>query len=188
MFGDQIHRSRHLNLEWEFYSLSRLPKHLFDLLIFQEDQAFFTHRGYSLPDIYIVLKDSLWLGHPIRGASTLTQQLARSLFLGREKSLWRKLVELKIARLLEQELDKKTILELYFNHVYWGRGSYGIATASQIYFDLEPSALQPEHSIFLIGILPHPSACLQWKSCKDKGVLRRMARLRNYLSKIETSQ
>ena len=163
-----------------FYKLRKIPQELIDFLIFQEDQTFFRHGGYSLRDIFIVFRDYIWKGHRLRGASTLTQQLARSLFLDRKKSLERKFKEFRIARILEKELDKEQILELYLNHVYWGHGAHGIGAASKVYFKKEPRALAPHESIFLISILPHPSACPQLDSCKNEGVLRRMRRLQKF--------
>lgn len=173
----QLFRSRSIE---NFHDLKQIPQELIDLLIFQEDQTFFSHGGYSLRDIFIVFRDRIWRGHRLRGASTLTQQLARSLFLDREKSLRRKLNEFQIARVLEKELDKNKILELYLNHAYWGHGAYGIAAASQLYFRRKAINLNSRQSIFLVSILPHPSACRYPHSCKNKGVLRRMRRLKNF--------
>ena len=174
---EQLFQSRSIA---NFYSLKKIPQELIDFLIFQEDQTFFSHNGYSPRDIFIVFRDYIWKGHRLRGASTLTQQLARSLFLDREKSIARKLNEFRIARILERELDKNQILELYLNHAYWGHGAYGIGAASKLYFMKEPISLNSRQSIFLVSILPHPSACYRIDTCKNKGILRRMRRLMKF--------
>ena len=170
-----------------FHSFNKIPQRLIDFLIFQEDQTFFRHGGYSLRDIFIVFRDYIWKGHRLRGASTLTQQLARSLFLDREKSLWRKFNEFRIARILERELEKEKILELYLNHAYWGYGVYGIGAASQLYFKQKPANLSARQSIFLVSILPHPSACRRLETCQNEGVLRRMQRLKKFQDRRNSS-
>lgn len=163
-----------------YHTLEELSQHTIDFLIFQEDQSFFSHSGYSLRDIFIVLYDYIFKGNRLRGASTITQQLARSLFINRQHSLGRKLVELHFARLLEKQLSKEQILELYFNHVYWGRGVFGIGSASRIYFDCEPKFLSPHQSMFLTSLLPYPAACYNLSTCTNKGVLRRMKHLQRW--------
>ena len=160
-----------------YVSLAKVPQYLIDFLIFQEDQNFFSHNGYSLRDIFIVFRDYIWKGHRLRGTSTLTQQLARALFLNQEKSIWRKITELRIAFILERNLTKEQILELYLNHVYWGHGVFGLAEASQLYFSKQVKYLKPRETSFLVSILPKPSACRFLRICKDEGVLRRMKRL-----------
>ena len=90
-----------------YHKLQELPQYMIDFLLFQEDQGFFAHSGYSLKNIFIVLYDYVFKGDRLRGASTLTQQLARSLFISREHSIRRKLVELRLARVLEKEFDKE---------------------------------------------------------------------------------
>ncbi len=164
----------------KFHNLEALPKYLGSLLLFQEDQGFYSHQGYSLRDIFIVLRDYIWKGHRLRGASTVTQQLARSLFLDREETLWRKIKELYLAQILERDFSKEKILSLYFNHIYWGRGAHGIAAAGRIYFNTEPAFISLKQGIFLISILPQPSACLHLLQCTDEATVRRMYRLEKY--------
>ena len=166
-----------------YHTIEQVPQHTIDFLIFQEDQNFFQHAGYSLRDIFIVLYDHIWKGDRLRGASTLTQQLVRSLFIAPERSLGRKLVELRLARFMEQQLSKTQIIELYLNYVYWGQGVYGIGAASRKYFRRQPQALSVRQSVFLISLLPYPAACHRLSACRDKGILRRMRRLQNYYDK-----
>ena len=166
-----------------YHTLEQLPQYTIDFLIFQEDQNFFEHSGYSLRNIFIVLYDHIFKGDRLRGASTLTQQLVRSLFIDREPSFRRKLIELRLARAMEQHLNKKQILELYFNYVYWGKGGNGIGAASRIYFKKQPQFLSIRQSIFLVSLLPYPASCYNLKQCRNEGVLRRMNRLERWYLK-----
>jgi penicillin-binding protein 1A len=92
----------------------------------------------------------------VRGASTLTQQLAKNLFLSREKSLKRKLQELALAFLLEAALGKDRILEIYLNVIEWGPGLYGLRPAARHYFGKDPGALSPKEMAFLVVMIPGP--------------------------------
>ncbi len=164
----------------DYVYLKEAPSYLLDLLVFQEDQNFYFHRGYSLPDMFITLRDFLFRGHRLRGASTITQQLARTLFLGREVNLKRKILEIKYSRLLEKNMDKQKILEWYINHVFWGLGIHGIKAASKRYFHTEPKNISLEQSYFLVSLLPNPSSCSSYINCHNKGVQRRINRLKKY--------
>ncbi len=168
--------------------LEQIPNYLIEFLLFQEDQTFFSHNGYSLREIYVTWKDFLLKGHRLRGASTITQQLARTLFLGRQKSLRRKFIELRIARLLESHLSKEEILELYLNHVYWGHSAYGLAMASLLYFDTLPILLTRKQAAFLISILPTPTACSKPYYCNNPTITRRMERLTNRAGSTKPGQ
>lgn len=161
----------------ESIRLDAVPEHFTAMLLFQEDQAFFDHGGYSAREIYIVLRDYLVRGDRLRGASTITQQLARALFLSQERSLRRKLLEFRTALLLEHRLTKLQILELYINHVYWGARLTGLAEASRHYFRTDAARLSRHQAALLIAILPEPNACQNLLRCADAGVLRRAQRL-----------
>ncbi len=154
-----------------------VPKHFTAMLLYQEDQAFFDHHGYSAREIYIVLRDYALRGDRLRGASTITQQLARALFLSQERSLRRKLLEFRAAILLEHRLTKLQILELYVNHVYWGARLTGLAAAARHYFGKAPAQLSREEAALLVAILPEPNACPRLRRCDDEGVVRRAQRL-----------
>ena len=169
-----------------YVPLEQLPQSLRRALIFQEDQAFLHHRGYSLREIRSALFDALFRFRRLRGASTITQQLARTLFLKRSNTLRRKLIELRIARILESELEKEHILELYLNNVYWGRNRYGIAAASSRYFGKSPGALTLEESAFLVALLPNPDGCQAparraFQECRLERIGFRHRRLTRYL-------
>lgn len=163
--------------------LQNLPESVIEGLLLQEDQAFYSHAGYSRREIAIVLYGFLFEGRRLRGASTLTQQLARTLFLSRERSLRRKLLELRLSQLLEARLSKDRILELYLNTVYWGAENRGVAAAARHYFDRSASRLRPEQAAFLVALLPNPAVCPR-APCDDPGAARRAARIERYLAAL----
>lgn len=145
-------------LEVEWIRLGELPKDWVSYLVQVEDRRFYSHKGYSLSDIHSTLLSSILFFRKIRGASTITQQLARTLFLSREKSLFRKWKEIQIASALEEELGKEEILEYYMNSVYWGRGMSGLSQAAKYYFRRKPVELESNQFKALIQILKKPDA------------------------------
>ena len=104
----------------------------------------------------------------MRGASTITQQLAKNLFLSREKSLHRKLQELALAFLLESTLGKDRILEIYLNVIEWGPGLYGLRPAARHYFGKEPRALTPKEMAVLVALIPGP---IKYQRSFEEGAL-----------------
>ena len=154
----QLH-SKTLSQKW--INLNQLPNGVVEYLIEIEDKRFYHHRGISLTDIQNALFHFLFLGKKMRGASTITQQLARTLFLKKSNKLERKWKEMQIALALEKIWDKKTILEYYLNHVYWGLNLYGIQNASTYYFEKNPSELETDEWKTLINILKKPNLYLK---------------------------
>ncbi|MBE7437919.1 MAG: transglycosylase domain-containing protein [Spirochaetales bacterium] len=179
VYGGELYLAKEVNIE---YPLAELPTALVQALLFQEDQAFYEHRGYHLREMGLALVDFA-SGSRLRGASTITQQLARTLFLSREKTLQRKLQELYLARLLELHLSKQEILELYLNHVYWGKNQSGIGRAARYYFASPPARLSLSQIAFLISLLPHPDQCKQ-KTCPAPLREKRQRRLERYLRSL----
>ena len=115
--------------------LKDIPDNFTKALIATEDKNFYRHHGYDLSGLIRSTVQNLLAGHVVQGASTLTQQLARVLFLNNERTFDRKLKELFIAARIEKTISKDQILEMYMNNVYLGAGAYGVEGASQIYFD-----------------------------------------------------
>jgi membrane peptidoglycan carboxypeptidase len=107
-------------------------------------------------------------GAAVRGASTITQQLAKNLFLSRERSLHRKLQELAFAFLLESALGKDRILEIYLNVIEWGPGLHGLRPAARHYFGKEPGALTPKEMAFLVTLIPGP---IKYQRSFEEGAL-----------------
>ncbi|TGL60826.1 biosynthetic peptidoglycan transglycosylase [Leptospira sarikeiensis] len=145
-------------LENDWVRLEELPSGSLEYLVEVEDYRFYRHRGYSLADIQSSLLQAILLFRRLRGASTIDQQLARTLFLSRDKTLTRKLREIRIAQALDEELGKKGVLEYYLNLVYWGRGLNGIHKSSKYYFSKHPRKLVPGEFKALIQILKKPDA------------------------------
>jgi monofunctional biosynthetic peptidoglycan transglycosylase len=121
-----------------------------------EDDAFFQHEGVDLAQLQESLEIDWAKGKFTRGASTITQQLAKNLYLSPSKNPLRKLKELIIARRLEAELKKARILEIYLNVIEWGDGIYGAEAASQAYFRSPAADLDPNEAALLAGAIINP--------------------------------
>jgi penicillin-binding protein 1A len=138
--------------------LADIPKMLAEAVIATEDARFFEHPGLD----YIGILRAAWTnirhgGRKLEGASTITQQLARSLFLSSERSYGRKIRELILAYKMEVVSTKEQILETYLNQIYFGQGAYGVAAAAQTYFGKELSKLTLPEAAFLAGLPKSPS-------------------------------
>ena len=134
----------------------QVSPHVFAAIVAAEDSAFFEHRGFSEESIREALAANIEAGSVVRGGSTLTQQLAKNLYLDGERTLERKLRELLIAVELDRALGKRRVLTLYVNVVEWGPEMWGLAQASDRYFLRKPEALPPNEAAFLAAILPNP--------------------------------
>lgn len=136
--------------------LREVPKAMITALIATEDRNFFDHWGI---DVWRTAK-AAWIDiitlSPKQGASTITQQLARSLYLSMEKTMFRKMREAVSAIQIERSHTKNEILEMYLNVCYLGRGAYGVAVASQVYFGKDVSKLTPAQCAFIVGLLKGP--------------------------------
>jgi monofunctional biosynthetic peptidoglycan transglycosylase len=137
-------------------SLGSISKVAVGAVVVSEDWAFYQHKGYDPNQIREAVKESIEEGSLGRGASTITQQVVRNVFLTKEKSVWRKIKELYLAVRLEETVKKARILEIYFNIAEWGPGIYGIGSASQYYFKKSPSELTAKEGAFLAMLLPSP--------------------------------
>ena len=121
-----------------------------------EDDAFWQHEGVDLEQLQESLEADWARGRIVRGGSTITQQLAKNLYLSPSKNPLRKLRELMIARRLEAELKKARILELYLNVIEWGDGIYGVEAAARTYFHLSAAELGPTESALLAAAIINP--------------------------------
>jgi monofunctional glycosyltransferase len=125
-------------------------------VVASEDDRFYEHRGLDFVELRHSVERNIERGAYVRGGSTITMQLARTLFLTREKTLRRKIAETVLALELELLLDKARILELYLNVVDWGPGIRGIGRAAAVYYRRPPSALGWGESAYLAVMLPNP--------------------------------
>ncbi|HTU68258.1 MAG TPA: biosynthetic peptidoglycan transglycosylase [Steroidobacteraceae bacterium] len=140
----------------DFIALHDVPPLFVRTLLISEDAGFYGHKGIDLRELPSALLTNYSRGGAARGASTITQQLAKNLFLSRDKEVGRKLQELAITFLLESELGKDRILEIYLNIIEWGPDLRGLRPAARHYFDCEPQALTPAQMAFLVAIIPGP--------------------------------
>ncbi len=140
----------------DFIALHDVPPLFVRTLLLSEDAGFYGHHGIDLRELPIALLTDWARGGAARGASTITQQLAKNLFLSRDKQLGRKLQELAITFLLESVLGKNRILEIYLNIIEWGPDLRGLRPAARSYFGREPRELTPAEMAFLVAIIPGP--------------------------------
>jgi hypothetical protein len=138
-------------------SLDDISRHMESAILICEDAGFHSHAGFDFRALENAIKDDLKQGRFARGASTVSMQLAKNLYLGKEKTLGRKLQEALLTMLLEQQLDKRRILELYLNVVELGPGLYGVGDAAQYYFATPARALTLGQSLYLASLLPNPT-------------------------------
>jgi monofunctional biosynthetic peptidoglycan transglycosylase len=125
-------------------------------VILAEDAGFYKHEGIDLKAIKNAIKHDLEKKSFARGASTITQQVAKNIFLSREKTITRKIKEIYLAKRMEQELTKGRIIELYLNVIELGPMVYGIGHGSRYYFGKSPAGLSPRECAFLVAMLPGP--------------------------------
>jgi monofunctional biosynthetic peptidoglycan transglycosylase len=146
-------------------------------VLVSEDDIFFQHMGVRVEDMQKAweknqkkLSGSIKSKTPLRGGSTITQQLAKNLFLSSEQNYFRKAQELLITGLLETMLSKKRLYEIYLNSVEWGEGIFGIGAASQHYYRISPASLDREQSAALASALPAPKCFDKPSYCRKASI------------------
>lgn len=146
------------DLAWEPVPLEAIPRHVRRAVIVAEDASFHRHSGVDWTEVRAAITEWWRDDGPLRGASTLTMQLARNLYLSPDRSWLRKARETLLAWRLEDRLTKHRILELYLNVVELGPGVYGVQAASRHYWGTDVSALGPRRAAELAATLPSPRA------------------------------
>ena len=141
----------------EQLKIDEVPKPLIQAFIASEDRRFSQHHGIDYQGILRAFLSNLRSANVVEGGSTITQQLARILFLNQERSLWRKIKEVRLSQKIEQKLTKNQILERYLNLVYLGQGAYGVADAAWVYFSKPLDKLTLPEMAMLAGLAPAPS-------------------------------
>lgn len=136
-------------------SLPEISKYVKWSIVFSEDWAFYQHEGLDIEQIKVALSEMVE-ERRFRGASTITQQMVKNVFLSEDRTLWRKLHEMILSQKVEKVLSKDKILEVYLNCIEYGPNIYGIRAASYHYFKKHPSALGPREGAFLAMLLPSP--------------------------------
>ncbi|MDI6739671.1 MAG: monofunctional biosynthetic peptidoglycan transglycosylase [Candidatus Edwardsbacteria bacterium] len=139
-----------------FVPYGSISPHLKRAVLIAEDAGFFLHSGVDYEELTEAFKADWKKKRWARGASTITMQLAKNLYLSNRKTLARKFSEFIIARRMDEELSKTRILELYFNYIEWGDGTFGCQAASRLYFNASALDLTPEQAIRLAAIIVNP--------------------------------
>ncbi len=140
----------------DWVGMSQISNHLLMAVIASEDTAFFSHDGVDYHELKESVRKDLKEKRWARGASTITQQLIKNVYLSRQKNLWRKFKEILWARELDKVLSKSETLAFYVNLVEWGPGIYGIRQAAHHYFKCTPAILSARQAAFLAMLLPAP--------------------------------
>lgn len=136
--------------------LGRISKDAVSAVIVSEDGTFWSNSGFDWFEFRESIEKNVKEGRAARGASTITQQLVKNLFLSSSKNPLRKLKEWVLTWYMDRKLSKSRILELYLNVIEWGRGIYGIEAASETYFGKPASALSREEGARLAAVIPNP--------------------------------
>jgi penicillin-binding protein 1A len=140
-----------------YIPIDLLPRHLIDAVLAIEDRRFFSHRGVDPAGLGRAMLANLRAGRVVQGGSTITQQLAKNVFLSSQRTLSRKIEELVLALWLELRLSKPDILELYLNRVYFGGGAYGVESAARRFFNKGAQEVTMAEAAVLAGLLKAPS-------------------------------
>lgn len=190
--GQYLHRVVEEDLDQPIYvgpgtesyvEIKDIPEHVQQSALATEDMGFFKHKGFKLGLIRRAVALNLDKGWYVYGGSTITQQLAKNLFLSREKTLARKLEEAVIVWQMERTLSKERILELYLNCIEFGKHIYGIKEAAKVYFNKEPKDLTPLEAAFIMATKPAPRYAYnvykkgvfnQWWVDRMQGILKRL--------------
>jgi monofunctional glycosyltransferase len=134
----------------------RISPHLKRAVVAAEDAKFLDHEGFDWEAIHKAMLKNEQKGRVVAGASTITQQLAKNLFLSSQRSWARKAQEAAITWMMERTMSKRRILELYLNFAEWGEGVFGAEAAARHHFGTGAAALGPEQAAFLAAVLPSP--------------------------------
>jgi membrane peptidoglycan carboxypeptidase len=136
--------------------IAELPEHVLRAVTSSEDAGFFAHPGFDFDELRNAAVQGAERGRVVRGGSTITQQVAKNLFLDGERTFARKVREAAIEIGLEATLPKRRILEIYLNVAEWGPGVWGIGPAARHWFGKDARALTPKEAAFLASVIPSP--------------------------------
>lgn len=153
-------------------NIEQIPENLIHAVIATEDQKFYKHNGINVIGIVRAMTQNTMSGEIVAGGSTITQQLAKNVFLTQERTYTRKLKELILTKKIEQTYGKDEIMERYLNQIYFGEGAWGVQRASQTYFGKDVSELTLGESAMLAGLIKAPSVLSPLKDM-NKSVQRR---------------
>lgn len=171
----------------EKVDITDVPEDFIKALIATEDKNFYSHHGYDLTGLARSTIQNVLAGHVVQGASTITQQLARILFLSNEKTFDRKIKEIIIAARIEKTIPKDKILEMYMNNVYLGSGAYGVESAAKTYFNKRLKKCSLPELALIAGLPQAPSVYSPFNNMdlaiqRRNQVLKRMYKM-HYITK-----
>lgn len=174
-------------LHIDFISFGSIPQVVRKAVIVAEDANFASHSGIDFSEVWESIKDAVLDLSAPRGASTITQQLAKNLYLSESYNPLRKIKEYLIARRLERTLSKRRIFELYMNVIEWGPHIYGLNAASRYYFKKNGSEINREEAAFLAAIIPGPTGVFNPTKNRERVAQRKQLLLRRMeLSSVST--
>jgi len=143
-------------LKYQWVNYNKISKNLKRALIVSEDAKFVDHEGFDWEGIQKAYEKNLKKGKIVAGGSTISQQLAKNLFLSTKRTPWRKGEEVIITLMLESVMDKQRIFEIYLNVIEWGEGVFGAEAAARHYFGISASQLSSEQAARLAAMVPNP--------------------------------
>jgi monofunctional biosynthetic peptidoglycan transglycosylase len=143
-------------LKHKWVDYNKISKNLKRALIVSEDAKFVDHEGFDWEGIQKAYEKNVKKGKIVAGGSTISQQLAKNLFLSTKRTPWRKGEEVIITLMLEAVMDKQRIFEIYLNVIEWGNGVFGAEAASRHYFKVSAAQLSPEQAARLAAMVPNP--------------------------------
>ncbi|HUL41824.1 MAG TPA: monofunctional biosynthetic peptidoglycan transglycosylase [Burkholderiales bacterium] len=166
-------------LKHEWVPYNKISVYLKRALIAAEDARFLEHEGFDWEGIEQAYEKNLRRGKIVAGGSTISQQLAKNLFLSSSRTPWRKVEEALITLMLESVMDKRRILEIYLNTIEWGNGVFGAEAAARHYYGVSASALSREQAARLAAMVPNPrfydrNRNTHWLNRKTEIILDRM--------------
>ena len=180
-FREAKQSQANLIIRQRWVSFDEIPTLFKDTIRVTEDAGFYQHQGVDLTELKAAIKKNWQKGQFVRGASTITQQLAKNLYLTTDKSIVRKVKELLITLRLEKRLSKNRIFDLYLNVIEFGPGIFGVQAAARHFFDKDVSQLNIEEMVRLTAVIPKPlketptgnSSWIKWKAGWILDTLRR---------------
>ena len=180
-FGEAKRSQTDLVIRQQWVSFDKIPKLFQNTIRVTEDAAFYQHQGLDFTELKAAIKKNWQKGKYVRGASTITQQLAKNLYLSTDKSIIRKIKEYLISRRLENQLGKERIFNLYLNVIEFGPGIFGVQAAAQYFFHKNVDQLDLEEIVRLTAVIPKPlmetptrnSSWIKWKAGWILDTLRR---------------
>ena len=150
----------------DFVAISDLPPHVVRAVTASEDAGFYGHEGFDFEELRNAVAQGAEQGRLVRGGSTITQQLAKNLYLSREKTFVRKVREAVVTVALEASVPKQRLLEIYLNVAEWGPRIWGIGPAARHWFGKDARDLTPKEAAFLASIIPGP---IRYHAMYDRG-------------------